>query len=140
MRFTTQWLLDREARKLAKNRSPQEFEPTDDEGKLQDEIERECTNRGWVVFSSRRDKATTNKLGQPDVIAATHTGHVLFLELKKRGGKPTPAQRATLVWLRQNKQIAAVVRSKEEFLMIAETYLSDESLRRVEDLFCERET
>lgn len=135
MRFTSEWILDRQARQQAKLRSPQEFEPTDDEGELQEDIERECLNRGWLCFRSRMDKRQHGKIGTPDCVCATHTGHTIYCEAKSKGRKATPTQRATLVWLRQNKQIAVLVRSKEEFLKIAETYETDESLRKVEALF-----
>lgn len=135
MRFTTEWLLDRQARQQAKLRSPQEFEPTDDEGELQADIERECHARNWLCFRSRMDKRQHGKVGTPDCIISTHTGHTIYIEAKAKGRKPTPAQRATLTWLRKNKQIAALVRSREEFLKIAETYQTDETLRKVEALF-----
>lgn len=133
--FTAQWFREHEAREAARRRAPQEFTPTDDEGKLQDEIEHECYNRGWVVFRSRMDKPATGKVGTPDLIIATHVGVTLYIECKAKGRKATLAQRATLVWLRQNKQIAALVRSKEEFLKIAETFGIDETLKQVEALF-----
>lgn len=87
------------------------------ESDLHDAIIKFCREQPqpWVCFHSRMDKRQHSNVGMPDFVIVTHTGAVWFIEAKRRLGKCTPAQNATLVWLRNNRARAEVVRSLEEF-------------------------
>lgn len=90
--------------------------PEKPEKEIQQEIARYCADRGWVCIRSRMDRRATNACGTPDFIVALSDGRTVYAEAKRKGGKPSPEQNATLAWLRKNKQVCGVVTSLEEFI------------------------
>lgn len=85
------------------------------ESDLHAQIIEYCTDRRWVCFHSRMDRKQHANVGMPDFVIATDDGRTIYAEAKRRGGKLTPTQNATLHWLKRNGQIAGVVTSLEEF-------------------------
>ena len=69
------------------------------ESDLHDKVEEYCRTRGWYYIHSRMDRKTTTRIGAPDFVIALATGRTLWLELKRRGGKPTTPQLAALAQL-----------------------------------------
>ena len=89
----------------------------DDEGKLHDEILAECRKRGWLAFHGSMAHRARRTPGEPDVVLAL-PGRVLFIELKKKGGKLSQEQLGVEAWLRKLGYQLHVVRSFEQFLSI----------------------
>lgn len=83
---------------------------------LHEQIQEFCASKGWICIHSRYDRPATNQAGTPDCIIATDDGRTLWVELKRRGGKCSPAQNAMLAWLVKNKQKAFVASSLQEFV------------------------
>jgi len=77
----------------------------------------ECGKRGWYFIHSRTDKRTTQAIGTPDFVIATFTA-VWFIEVKRKGTKPTREQAAIGIFLKHLGKNHAVVYSVEEFLSI----------------------
>lgn len=94
--------------------------PVEREKDLHEQIIQECKTRGWFYVHSRMDMPTTTACGVTDFIIATSDGRTLWIEVKRKGGKVTPAQQGTLHWLERNKQLVAVVYSFENFLAVCE--------------------
>ncbi len=87
------------------------------EADLHDQILEYCKDKGWICVHSRMDQPSTNQVGTVDAIVATDDGRTLWVEMKRPGGKLTPAQHAFIHWLERNHQEVCVVRSLEEFVM-----------------------
>lgn len=84
---------------------------------LQDKIEQECRQRQWAFARTRMDKATTYTMpGVPDFIIAMLGGRTLYVEVKTRTGKQSPAQKGFQVLLEMNGHEYHLVRSFAEFL------------------------
>lgn len=119
VQFTSEWFRDYERRQAAKKGAlVVSGKGVEQESDLHDEIIKECARRGWIPFHSRMDRPQTGNVGTPDFIIATDDGRTLYVECKRRKGKLTIAQQATLHWLLANKQIAFVVTSLDEFLRL----------------------
>lgn len=110
-----QWLIDYEAKR---NPRPPITSGVESESALHDSILEECKRRGWIAFHSRMDKPQTGNVGTPDFIIAASDGRTFYVECKRKGGKCSAAQNATLAWLALNKQISGVVSSLEEFILL----------------------
>jgi hypothetical protein len=107
---------------LLRTRRPVESKPTegvDREADLHDQVLDYCRGKGWIAVHSRMDKSSTIAVGMPDFVIATDDGRTLWVECKRKNGKPTPAQQAMLHWLARNRQICGVVRSLDEFIALA---------------------
>lgn len=85
------------------------------ESDLHDAIRDECRRRGWVAFSSRMDRRTTRKLGEPDFVIMADQGRTLYVECKSRTGKLSPEQQALHAQARSLGHFVFVVRSFQEF-------------------------
>jgi hypothetical protein len=59
---------------------------------LHHQIEQYCNQHGWIYFSSRMDKKTRRKKGEPDFIVLLPEGRVLFVECKTAAGILSTAQ------------------------------------------------
>lgn len=94
-------------------RLPPQGESIANESDLHNEIIELCRSKGWYYVHSRMDRKTTTALGVPDFVIATENG-VAFLECKAKGGKPTPAQLATIAHLKKLNRIAAIVTNMDE--------------------------
>ena len=79
------------------------------EADLHDQVESFCREWGWWYLHSRMDRRTTVAVGALDFCIAKPEGRVLWLELKRRGGKATPAQLATIAHLRKLGHTAEIV-------------------------------
>lgn len=88
------------------------------ESDLHDEILEYCKQRGWVCIHSRMDRKTTNACGTPDFIVALTDGRTVYAEAKRKGGKLSPSQQATLAWLLHNRQTAGVVTTLQDFITL----------------------
>ncbi len=96
------------------NQTP-EREPAKHESDLHDEIIAFCRSKGWYYIHSRTDRPTTNQVGCPDFCIVMDGGRIVFLEVKRPGSKPTPAQAATIAWLRKLGASAHIVHDMQEF-------------------------
>lgn len=103
-----------------KNRVPDNSEGVEDESALHEAIRKECQYRGWISFHSRMDVPQTANLGTPDFIIATDDGRTLYVEVKRRTGKLSPAQNAMVAWLAKNRQRVAVVKTLMQFIEFAD--------------------
>lgn len=88
------------------------------ESELHNKIMAYCDSKGWLYRRDRMDKRTTGPVGFPDFVIFMDHGKAVFIECKRRGGKPTPAQMATICWARKLGFIAEVVESLEGFLKV----------------------
>jgi hypothetical protein len=88
-------------------------EPVLHEADLHDQILEHCRCNGWYVLHSRMDRRSTITVGAPDFCIALPSGKTCWIECKRRGGKPTPAQRGAIMVLHLLGHSAAVVDSFE---------------------------
>lgn len=116
--FQFQQMLERTTRARGLIKEPEQA--VEREKDLHDDIKDECRRRGWIPIFSRMDRKTSNPVGTPDFIIATHDGRTLYCECKSRTGKLSAAQRATIAWLLKNKQIVAVIGSMRDFYAVAD--------------------
>ena len=84
------------------------------ESDLHDKVEDFCRERGWYYIHSRLDRRTTVAVGTPDWLVAKPNGQCVWLELKRRNGKATPAQQAAIAHLRKLGHRAEVVDNWED--------------------------
>jgi hypothetical protein len=78
---------------------------------LHEQIADYCRKRGYYFVHSRMDRRSTVQVGCPDFIVFLPSGRVVCLEAKRKGGKPTPAQQATIAHLHKLGHAAGVVES-----------------------------
>ena len=80
---------------IAKKANSPEPKPTKwtkgEEKKLNQLVVADLRRRGIFVIVSRTDKASTNQVGLPDIVAC-YKGRVAMVELKASGGKLSPSQ------------------------------------------------
>lgn len=76
---------------------------------LHDEIIALCRSKGWFYVHSRMDRKSTTGVGVPDFCIALPNGKTVWLECKRKGGKPTTAQNAALAQLQRLGHAAYVV-------------------------------
>lgn len=88
------------------------------EADFHDKVESYCRGRGWYYLHSRTDRRTTVAVGAPDFCIAMPEGKVLWLELKRPGGKATVKQQATIAHLRKLGHVAAVVDNWEDAYLL----------------------
>lgn len=88
---------------------------------LHDEIIALCRSRGWYYIHSRMDRASTVAVGAPDFVIALPGGRTVWLECKRKGSKPTPAQNAAISHLKHLDHTCLVVFSIEEAKAVLET-------------------
>lgn len=120
--FTTQWLLDREARLLAQKRVLQPKADTREIGKdgLQQKIQDWCDAQWpkWVYDFPRTDLRSTLPLGRHDSTVWGPFPKCFVIETKAKGRKRTHEQ---LIWATRMKALGwdvKVVYSLDEFLEI----------------------
>jgi len=85
------------------------------ESELHGKILEYCKSQGWLCFHGSTAHKTRRSVGEPDCICVA-PGRVHFIECKRPGQKPTPAQSATIAWLKKLGASAWIVHSFEEFL------------------------
>lgn len=122
---TTQWLNDRLAREAARRDrgTPLQGPPITvvaRESDLHDQVMNECKRRGWLWVHARMDKASHMSVGAPDFIILADNGRVLWVECKRRDGKLSTEQQAFKAWAEKLGHEVHVVRSLEEFVIVAD--------------------
>lgn len=90
------------------------------ESDLHDQVEAHCRAKGWFYVHSRMDRRSTVSVGTPDFAIAAHGGRMLWLELKRKGGKATTAQQAAIAQLTKLGHLAFIVDNWPETLCILE--------------------
>jgi hypothetical protein len=90
------------------------------ESDLHDKVVDYCRAKGWFVVHSRMDRRSTIGVGTPDFAIAAHGGRMLWLELKRKGGKPTIAQQAAIAQLTKLGHLAFVVDNWSDALRLLE--------------------
>lgn len=124
MRMTLQQVLEHQSRLEASSRRDKtvvESTPKPKvaiESDLHEKVEDYCRERGWWYLHSRMDRKTTVGVGTPDFCIARHGGRMVFMELKRTGGKATAAQLANLAHLRHLGHVAEVVDNWEDCLRL----------------------
>lgn len=91
----------------------------DEIGELHDGIIRYCKSRMWYYIYSRPDRPSTVGVGAPDFVIFADGGRVLVVECKSGTGKQSTPQKAVEVWLSQLGHTYHLVRSMEEFYLVA---------------------
>lgn len=91
-----------------------------DESDLHEQIFAECRKRQWIAFHGSMAERTHRTEGEPDFLILCQGGRQLLVECKSRKGKLSPAQLAIKTWASQLGHTVHVVRSFEEFLIIAD--------------------
>jgi len=86
------------------------------ESQLHQQIMEFCASKGWLFFRGSMAHRTRRQPGEPDFCVVMDGGRAVFIEAKRPGSKPTPAQAATIAWLKKLGASAAIVHSMEEFL------------------------
>lgn len=113
--FTTQWLIDREARH-AKQMQPPIGEPVDDEGELHGQIMAMCKSNMWIALHSAWGKKTGRLPGEMDFTVIMSDGAICFCECKKKKEKLTVEQAGVEAWLTKLGHKLYTVRNIEEFV------------------------
>ena len=93
------------------------------ESDLDEKVGDYCRAKGWYFIRARTDRRSTVAVGTPDYTIAAHGGRMLFLELKRQGGKATPAQQAAIAQLRKLGHLAYVVDNWPDALRLLEALL-----------------
>lgn len=94
--------------------------PLKSESDLDEKVDDYCRAKGWYFIRARTDRRSTVAVGTPDYSIAAHGGRMLFLELKRQGGKATLAQQAAIAQLRKLGHQAYVVDNLEDALRLLE--------------------
>lgn len=76
---------------------------------LHEQIAEHCREKGYYFIHARMDRRSTIARGCPDFCIAGNNGKVIWLECKRKGGKLTPIQQATIAHLKKLGQLAFVV-------------------------------
>jgi len=92
--------------------------PVSLEADLHGQIEEFCRSKGWICFHGSMAHRTHRTIGEPDFIIAADGGRTFWVEVKRKGGKATPAQLGTIAWLQKLGQTAAIVWSMDDFLKL----------------------
>ncbi len=121
MSSISQFDLEQMQRRLqhnsARDPKPEQFEAsTAPESKLHEQIIEHCRSRGWYFVHSRTDRRTTTAIGVPDFMLALPGGVTWWVEVKRKGNKPTRAQASVGIMLCALGHHHATVFSFEEFL------------------------
>ncbi len=95
--------------------------PVSLEADLHQQIEQYCRSKGWICFHGSMAHRTHRTIGEPDFIIAADGGRTFWVEVKRKGGKATPAQLGTIAWLQKLGQTAAIVWSMDDFLKLIKT-------------------
>lgn len=112
--FTMEWANAQNAKRMAKQAStlaPYDGEESDVHQKIIDH----CKSMGWYYERDRMDKKTRGEVGAPDFTIAAREGRSAFIEVKRKGSKPTVKQAGNIHWLKSLGHVAEVVWSYEEF-------------------------
>lgn len=110
-----------------KQRVPPKDVPNIAESELHEKIAEYCRLKGWLAVHSRMDKPTTQALGVTDFIVVRPCT-VLFIEVKRKGRKPTMEQLAFGAQIKKLGWPHAVVYSFQEFLNFVTTCKTSPSL------------
>lgn len=89
------------------------------EADLHERIFAECRRRGWLPLHGAMSERTHRTLGEPDFMILADGGRVLFIECKSAVGKLSTEQQALHAWMRKLGHTVHVVRTMEEFLILA---------------------
>ena len=100
------------------HKAPSQSAPLESE--LHQSIEAYCKQRRWYYVHSRMDARTTTAKGVPDFIIALPSGRTLWIECKRKGGKPTSEQLGAHQWLRSLSHEARIVWTFDEFIEATE--------------------
>ncbi len=92
--------------------------PVSLEADLHERIEAYCKGKGWLVVHSRMDRPSTVAVGMTDFVIAADGGRVFWVECKRKGSKPTPAQLGTIAWLQKLGHKSAICWSMEDFVKL----------------------
>ena len=88
------------------------------ESKLQGAIRRYCADQMWPCLCGSMATATHRTPGELDLTIPLPKGRVVFIECKKKGGKPTAEQQTMILWLRSLGHEAYIIDSFQLFLNI----------------------
>jgi hypothetical protein len=117
--FELQQMQARLAHNSGREPKPDQFEPSNEpESKLHDQIIEHCKSKGWYYVHNRMDRPTTTAIGVPDFVLALPGGVTWWVEVKRKGNKPTREQAAVGVMLGHLNHKHATVYSFEEFLAV----------------------
>lgn len=98
--------------RLDRNKTPEIVLPKREKD-IHAEIMEWCASQGYYFVHSRTDKRTTTAVGLPDFIIATFED-VWFIEVKRKGSKPTIEQLAHGTFLKKLNKKHAIVYSLKE--------------------------
>lgn len=115
MRMTSEQVAAHQAR-FAPKRKAEAADHDGPESDLHQAIIDYCKSRAWYFVRQRMDMPSTTAVGVPDFIIATSGGRTLWIEVKRKGGKPTTPQLAAKQWLFNLGHESHIVWSFEEFL------------------------
>jgi hypothetical protein len=93
-------------------------QPVKREADLHDEVEALCRQRGYYYIHSRMDRRSTVQVGAPDFLIALPHSRMVWIELKRKGGKPTLRQLAAITHLKKLGHAAAVCDSMDGVLTL----------------------
>ena len=93
---------------------PAPADAVESESDLHEELENLCRSMGWAYIRARMDKRSTIAVGWPDFSIFIENAGSVFLELKRKNGKATTEQLATIAHLKKLGHTAAIVRSLSE--------------------------
>jgi len=87
-------------------------------GGIHEQIMDYCRSKGWLYVHSRTDQKSTCPCGTPDFVIAANGGVTFWIEVKRKGSKPTTEQLGKILMLQTCLgHKAAIVYSFEEFTL-----------------------
>lgn len=75
------------------------------ESEVQKKVRDYAKSLGWLTYKWR----SVNQRGVPDCIFVSPKGQTLFVEFKRKGGKPTALQERVIKDLKANKALVFVI-------------------------------
>jgi hypothetical protein len=93
----------------------------DSEADLHRQIQHYCQQQGWLVFHGSMAHRSHRTVGEPDFTILANEGRVVMCECKRRGGKLSLQQAATIHWANKLGHTIHVVTSMPEFVAITKT-------------------
>lgn len=120
MRFTSEWLQQRQAKN-----EPAEVKPTKSQAKekeIHEFILLWCKDRRWIAFHGSMAHATHRTPGEPDFTILADDGQFIMIECKVGNKKPSDDQRNIIHWAGLLGHKIHVVRSVKEAAIILNSF------------------
>jgi hypothetical protein len=91
-------------------------EGVEKESDLHAQVVAECKRRGWICMRGSMAEPTARPIGEWDATILADGGRVLFVEMKRKGGKLSPEQAGMIQWAGNLGHRVHVIYNLEQFI------------------------